>query len=143
MSAPLWLPPQAVAFARTMTRLPLLRSLALPKLAGSDIRDPEMKRRNSVAQGRAGMPVAALGSLVDLGEHLLDKLGEVRTPTLLMHSLEDHTVPYDCMDAIAHRLGTVEYQKVTLKESFHVLTLDVERDRVFAAVGDWFDRYLQ
>src|SRR5512135_159715 len=45
MSAPLWLPPQAEKFSRVMARLPLVRSLALPKLAGSDIRDPEMKRR--------------------------------------------------------------------------------------------------
>ena len=47
------------------------------------------------------------------------------------------------MDAIAHRLGTSEYRKVVLRESFHVVTLDVERDRVFAEVADWVGRYLR
>jgi carboxylesterase len=142
MSAPLWLPPQAETFARVTARLPLVRSVALPKLAGSDIRDPEMKRRNGRAQGRAGMPLPALASLVELGAYLRDKLGDVKTPTLLMHAEHDHTVPYENMDAIANRLGTSEYKKVTLHESFHVVTLDVERDTVFAQVADWFGRYL-
>ena len=142
MSAPLWLPPQAVKFAKVTARLPLVRRLALPKLAGSDVRDPEMKRRNRDAVPRAGMPLPALASLVELGAYLRDQLGDVRTPTLLIHSERDHTVPFECMDAIAHRIGTREYKKVTLHESFHVITLDVERDRVFAEVADWVGRYL-
>ncbi|HWE31813.1 MAG TPA: alpha/beta fold hydrolase [Polyangia bacterium] len=144
MSAPLWLPPQAEKFSHFMARLPniLWRRAALPKLAGSDIRDPEMKRRNHDAVPRAGMPLPALASLVELGAHLRDKLGDVKTPTLLIHSERDHTVPYACMDAIAHRLGTAEYRKLTLHESYHVITLDLERDKVFAAVADWFGRYL-
>ena len=142
MSAPLWLPPQAVEFSRVMARLPVVRKLALPKLAGSDIRDAEMKRRNHDAVPRAGMPLPALASLIELGAHLRDRLGEVTTPTLLIHSERDHTVPYECMDAIAHRLGTAEYKKVTLRESFHVITLDVERDKVFAEVAAWVGRYL-
>ena len=142
MSAPLWLPPQAEKFSHVMARLPLVRALALPKLAGSDIRDPEMKRRNRDAVPRAGMPLPALASLVELGAHLRDKLGDVKTPTLLIHSERDHTVPFECMDAIAHRLGTREYKKVVLRESFHVVTLDVERDRVFDEVAAWVGHYL-
>ena len=142
MSAPLWLPPQAEKFSHFMARLPVVRRLALPKIAGSDIRDAAMKQRNHDAVPRAGMPLPALASLVELGAHLRDRLGDVKTPTLLIHSERDHTVPYECMDAIAHRLGTAEYKKVTLRESFHVITLDVERDRVFAEVAAWVGHYL-
>jgi carboxylesterase len=142
MSAPLWLPRYAEAFARATARLPLVRRAAMPKLAGSDIRDREMKRRNGIAQGRAGMPLMALLSLVELGAHLRDKLGDVRTPTLLIHAERDHTVPFACMDAIAHRLGTSEYAKLVLHESYHVVTLDVERERVFLAVAEWLNRYI-
>lgn len=142
LAAPLWLPPQAESFARITSRLPLVRRAALPKLAGSDIKDPDMKRRNARAQRRAGMPLSALASLVELGAHLRDKLGDVRTPTFLAHSERDHTVPFACMDAIAHRIGTSEYGKLVLHESFHVITLDVERDRVFARVADWIGRYI-
>lgn len=141
LAAPLWLPPEAEQFARMTARLPLLRAAALPKLAGSDIRDREMNRRNSRAQGKAMMPLPALASLVELGAYLRDKLGDVTAPTLLAHSERDHTVPFACMDAIAHRLGTDEYGKLILHESFHVITLDVERDRVFERVADWFGRF--
>ena len=85
--------------------------------------------------------------VLEQGDHHVF-LGEVveagvnsETPTLLMHSERDHTVPYECMDAIAYRLGTAEYKKVTLRESYHVITLDLERDKVFAAVAEWFGRY--
>jgi carboxylesterase len=74
--------------------------------------------------------------------HLRDKLGEVRHPTLLAHAQRDHTVPFGCMDAIAHRLGATEVRKLVLHDSFHVITLDVERDKVFAAVADHAGRYL-
>lgn len=142
MSAPLWLPPEAERFARVTARLPLVRAVALPKLAGSDIRDAEMKRRNNRAQGKAMMPLPALASLVELGAYLRDKLGDVTVPTLLAHSERDHTVPFACMDAIAHRIGAREYGKLVLHESFHVITLDVERDKVFARVADWIGRYI-
>ncbi len=142
MSAPLWLQPQAIQFAKTMMRIPMLRRASLPKLAGSDIRDPELKKQNSEAQGRAGMPLVALASLVEFGEYLRDKLGDVKTPAILMHSELDHTVPFDNMDGIAHRIGSADYAKVVLHDSFHCITLDVERERVFNAAADWFNRYL-
>lgn len=142
MAAPLWLPPQAETFANITSRLPLIRHAALPKIAGSDISDAEMRKRNGRAQGKAAMPLAALSSLVELGAYLRDKLGDVHTPTLLAHSMRDHTVPFACMDAIAHRLGTADYAKLVLHHSFHVITLDRERDKVFAAVADWFGRYI-
>jgi carboxylesterase len=88
------------------------------------------------------MPVRALLSLVELGEHLRDKLADVRAPTLLIHSERDHTVPFACMDGIAHRLVNAPYAKLVLHESYHVVTLDIERERVFSAVADWFNRYL-
>lgn len=142
LSAPLWLPPEAETFARVTSRLPLVRAAALPKLAGSDVRDPEMKRRNGRAQGKAMMPLPALASLVELGAHLRDRLGDVTVPTFLAHSERDHTVPFACMDAIAHRIGTRQYEKLILHESFHVITLDVERDILFARIADFIGRYI-
>jgi carboxylesterase len=142
MSAPLWIAPYAELFVRTATRVPLLRRGVLPSLAGSDVHDREMKRRNDVAKGSAGMPLLALMSLVEFGHYMRDRLGDVKTPTLLAHAEHDHTVPFECMDAIAHRLGTSEYAKLVLRDSFHVVTLDVERERLFSAVVDWFNRYL-
>jgi carboxylesterase len=80
--------------------------------------------------------------MVELGARLRGMLGEVRTPTLLAHAEHDHTVPFSCMDAIAHRLGSPVVRKLVLHQSFHVITLDVEREKVFAAVAEHLGRYL-
>ena len=66
----LFLAPPALRFVEVTRRLPLLHRAALPKLAGSDIFDRELRRLNGIAQGRAWMPLAALTSLVDLGTHV-------------------------------------------------------------------------
>jgi carboxylesterase len=146
LSAPLWLAPEAEALIALTARTPLVRKLALPKIAGSDIRDPEMKRQNNIAQGRSGMPLPALRSLAELGARLRDDdaalLRQVQVPTLLAHAERDHTVPFACMDAIAHRLGAPVARKLILRESFHVITLDVERAKVFAAVVEHLERFL-
>lgn len=144
LSTPLWLSTGAEKLAQLVKKRPFVGRLAMPKLAGSDLRDREMKRRNARAVPRAGMPLGALASLVELGLTLRDgeALRAVKTPTLLMHSERDHTVPFANMDGIAGRLGATTIKKVALQESFHVITLDLERDRVFDAVAEWLSAYL-
>jgi carboxylesterase len=140
MAAPLWLESWAMALDAFLQRIPLVRDAALPKLAGADISDPEMLRRNTIANGGAAMPLAPLHSMIELGAWLRTdgRLAEVRAPALLMHGRQDHAVPYACMDAIAHRLGSPVIRKITLERSFHVLPLDVERERVFSEVAAHF-----
>jgi carboxylesterase len=138
LSVPLWLGSAAergIAFAR---RFPPMQRLAMPKIAGSDIRDSEMRARNNLAQGKAAMSFAAVISLSDLQAHVRTRLGEVQAPTLLMHARQDHTAPFACMAKLAGGLGTprAEIRQIALERSFHVITLDVERQMVFDAVLD-------
>jgi carboxylesterase len=141
----LWLPRRAERFDAVMASVPFLAGLALPKLAGSDIRDREMRQKNGIAQGRAGMPLEALHSLVEFGHYLKPRLHEVTQPTLLMHGKNDHTIPIACMEYVANALGTPRpwVYPVALERSFHVVTLDVDREQVFRAVGDHFDCFLR
>ena len=70
----LFLTPSALRFVDFTRRLPILQRAALPKLAGSDLLDPEMRRLNGIAQGRSWMPISALSSLVDLGQQVRSHL---------------------------------------------------------------------
>lgn len=141
LSTALWLPPNALMFDRLIQRTPL-RKLALPKLAGSDIRDPELRALNKIAQGRAGMPLEALHSLIEFGEYLKPRVHEITQPTLLVHARKDHTVPFACMDYLAKNLGSREIVEVPLERSFHVITLDVDREQVFRAVEEHVTNHL-
>jgi carboxylesterase len=137
LATALYLPPWQARGIRRASRSWLLKRLAMPKPLGSDIADPAMRRRNPTRS----MPFATLASLVDCMEHVRPRLGEVACPALVAHGRKDHTIPFACADELAARLaGTVE--RMTLERSFHVLTLDLEREALFARIGDFFERHL-
>lgn len=139
LAAPLFIARVLTVAIRSSQRSSLLRRLAVPKLIGSDIADREMRRLNPRPAG--GMPVRALGSLVELMDHVRPRVGEIDRPALVVHGRRDHTVPPASADAIANGLrGPVE--RMTLERSFHVLTLDVEREALFRRVGDFFEQQL-
>jgi carboxylesterase len=139
LSTPLWLMPAAERGIGWARRLPWMQRLALPKFAGPDICDPEMRAANAVAQGRAAMPFLPVLSLADLQAHLRTRLHEVKAPTLLMHARRDHTAPFACMEALQRELP--DARAIALERSFHVITLDVERQMVFDAVREHVLRY--
>lgn len=91
---------------------------------GSDVADPSMKEL-----AYEGTPVAPLISLLEAQAALAPTLGEIRCPTLLITSRQDHVVPPSSSDYLAQRVsGPVE--RLFLERSFHVATLDYDRDEI-------------
>jgi carboxylesterase len=118
------------------THTPLIRRSSIPKIASSDIGDPEMKRMNPCAPA---MPFAPLGSLLDLMHATRPRISEVYVPALIGHGRRDHTVPFACLDELERglRAAGTPVERLVLERSCHVVTLDVERDALFRAVGDF------
>jgi carboxylesterase len=142
MSAPLRLRRFQVMGIRTASRLPInfcARPLfCIPKLNGSDISDPEMRYKNP---GLRAFPLAALKALVDLMDVTRADLPAVRTPTLVVHGRQDHTVPMEDSLELTGSLGSDVIERLWLDRSFHVVTLDVERGAVADAATRFFARY--
>lgn len=136
LSTALWLPPAARRFSQVMQSLPGVRTLALPTIAGSDISDRAMRAANKSAKSGSGMPLPALKSLIDFGDYLKPWLHEIKQPALIMHARQDHTIPFDCSAYLLRALGSTEKKLVALEKSFHVITLDLEREQVFRAVAE-------
>ncbi len=136
MAAPLWLPLHIRSTVRALARFAALsRTLpVIPNLGGSDIRDPEMK---AIYPSPAGFPVHAMASLLDLMREVRRDLPLVRAPALVIHSDHDHTAPPPSAREIVGRIASADKTLVRLGRSFHIVTLDVERDRVAATVGDF------
>lgn len=89
-----------------------------------DIADPEVHEPSYHA-----VPLAALRSLHRALEEVGAELPHVACPVLVMTSAEDHVVDPADSDHLATRVsGPVE--RVTLHRSFHVATLDHDRDEV-------------
>ena len=146
LSTPLWLPPFAARAVWLAERLPVLPvSLpGIPKLAGADCRDPHMRRANPSVPA---LPVAGVLQLVKLARVVRSELPHIDTPTLIMHGRRDHTAPYACSELLASELGTATVEPIVkhrpLERSFHLITIDVERDLVASSVGDFFEDQLR
>ncbi len=140
LAAPLWLKPSHMRGIRKLAASRLSR-LSLPKLFGSDVSDRAMSACNPTS---AAMPIAALGSLLDLMDHVGGGLQEVRQPALLAYARNDHTVPLACQDELRRRLGTpaADVHTLVLPRSYHLVTLDVDREVLFEAIAGHLRTYL-
>ncbi len=142
LSVALHLTPSLERPLALVSRVPLLRSISLPKLGGSDVLDAEMKERNQRLQRGTKVAIPALLSLVDFGAHIAAKLSEITTPLLLMHGRQDHTIPFSCMAEIARGVASASVEQIALERSYHLITIDVERDRVCREVVRYFETNL-
>jgi carboxylesterase len=95
---------------------------------GSDIHDDAAR---SVHPGTRLMPLGAALSLAELSDRMRPRLGEVVQPALVIHSRQDHTCPFERnVDFVMNHLGSADKRAVTLEESYHVIVVDSEKDRV-------------
>ena len=91
---------------------------------GNDVADPDA---TELAYDQT--PVASLLSLFDAVDELQPRLADVRCPALIMTAPNDHIVPPASSDHLAISIsGPVT--RVTLERSFHVATLDYDKDLI-------------
>ncbi|MCB1004320.1 MAG: alpha/beta fold hydrolase [Acidimicrobiales bacterium] len=94
----------------------------LPEIAG-DIADPEAVE----VGGYDATPVKPLLSMFDAAAAFGPDLSKIACPLLLLTSTQDHVVPPTDSDHLAATVtGPVE--RVTLERSFHVATLDYDKE---------------
>ena len=91
---------------------------------GSDIALP------GVSEGAYdAAPIAGLISLMEGTAELHGRLADIRCPVLILTAPQDHVVPPSSSDVLAAGVaGPVE--RVMLERSYHVATLDFDRDLV-------------
>jgi carboxylesterase len=131
MSTPLRLRRLQVAGIRALARLPIdyraHPTACIPKLAGSDISDPDLRYENP---GLRAFPIAALKALLDLMDTVRADLPAIQAPALVVHGRQDHTVPMEDSLELTGCLGSSVIERLWLDKSFHIVTLDIERDLV-------------
>jgi carboxylesterase len=112
---------------RRLLLLPVLKHL-LPTMpgVGSDIADSPLKE---LAYER--VPLKALVAARALQSLVKAELGGVTQPLRLYVSRQDHVVPPGNSTFIAERVASTDVEVVWLERSYHVATLDCERDRIF------------
>ncbi len=98
---------------------------------GSDIADPEVTE-----SAYAETPLAPLLTMFDAADNLGDRLSRITAPLLVITSPQDHVVPPANSDVLAAQVsGPVE--RLVCHRSYHVVTLDYDKDLVLAATVDF------
>lgn len=129
LSPAFFIPWKLTAALRAVELLgPLTRRIYLHNDAGSDIHDQSARL---VHPSASLMPLSAPIELLKLSSMVRRKLDRVIQPTLIVHSIGDHTCPCEKnVDYLMEHLGSAEKRAIILEESFHVITVDSEKERV-------------
>lgn len=100
---------------------------------GSDIADPEAHE-----SAYLGTPLAAALSLFEAIDELAPRLASITCPLLVMTSPDDHVVPPSNSDYLAQSVGG-PVRRVSLDRSYHVATLDYDKNKVAAETVSFID----
>ncbi|MBI4868550.1 MAG: alpha/beta fold hydrolase [Candidatus Wallbacteria bacterium] len=111
-----------------------------PKRGGEDIKDPNAKGSFT---GYDVWPTWGVHELVRLNRHVREDLPEVDCPLLVIHAKDDHTVPVEDAQILIEESASKSKKKLVLENSYHVITLDFERERVENEVWSFISSVLE
>ncbi len=132
LSSALFLDRKAVALFTMMRLLGSLTRRIFLSSAGSDIHDDAARR---IHPSSRLMPLCGPIDLMALQRIVRPRISDLRQPALIAHSHQDHTCPYDRnVEFLMGHIGSAQKRLVELHESYHVITVDMEKDRVAAEV---------
>jgi len=101
---------------------------------GSDIADPD-----STESAYRQTPLKPLLSLLDVERQIVPELSNITCPSLIITSRQDHVVPPENSDVLAEKVnGPVE--RVFLERSYHVATLDYDKDEIEQRIVEFAHR---
>jgi carboxylesterase len=93
---------------------------------GSDIADPQARR---VHPGYRSMPLRSVAEFVALQGEVRTLLAAIKQPTLAIQARQDHTVDLQSLAVLQSEMPNL-WGTVILPNSFHVVAVDLERERV-------------
>jgi carboxylesterase len=105
---------------------------------GSDVKDPDVKE---IVYSE--VPVPCIRQIYGLMAVTRDMLPRVTVPTLVLASPEDHVVPYPNSLEIMERISSERRQLQVLKNSYHVATIDYDKDLINESVRRFFRSALE
>ncbi|MGH7813617.1 MAG: alpha/beta hydrolase [Candidatus Binataceae bacterium] len=102
---------------------------------GSDIHDAAAR---AIQPKCRLMPLGAAVRLLELSAIVRPRLARIAQPALVIHSKKDHTCPIRRnLDYVMRHLGSVEKRAIELEDSYHVITVDSDKERVADEVGEF------
>ena len=118
--------------------VPLLKYLVpFPKKRGSDIRDPEARKRHP---GYRVMPLRSVHELMRLQEQVRRQLERVQCPILVAHGVHDRTADPADARSIIEQVGSDRHELLWLESSGHVVPGDRDGPTLARATAEFLIR---
>lgn len=106
------------------------------KSKGPDIRDKEAKGKSASYHK---YPIKSLIQFLRLLDKVRPELPKVKCPSLIIHSRRDHTITYNNLDFISKHISSPVKQTLTLKNSYHVISVDQEKELIFGTIEKFLE----
>lgn len=90
----------------------------------------EMAAKGSSAAGASRLSAEGIFQAHRLIGDVRGQLAQVRTPALIMHAEEDDVASPRSADFVERHIGSTIRRKVILHDSYHIITLDNEKQKV-------------
>lgn len=127
------------------TRLGIGRGSVAPEVEPYGIKDERIRQRvvgamlsgDSEAAGLAGFPWPSLAEFQRLSLHVRNRLGRVRAPCFVAHSSNDDVASLRNVRIIKRRVRA-PVETLLLDESYHMVTVDRERNLVIERSASFF-----
>ncbi|RKQ35521.1 alpha/beta hydrolase [Oceanobacillus halophilus] len=116
--------------ALTLPAFEKLRKKTRPRFINNG--KPDIKAKDTYELAYSRVPIKSIHELQDLMDKTPAILPEISSPILAMKSTEDHVVPPENTDYILENVNSKEKQLVVLQDSYHVATLDNDKDQIVA-----------
>jgi carboxylesterase len=109
------------------------------------IKNPEIRarvarsmRKGFSEAGAARITMSHVYQASRLSRHVMRNLPQISAPALVMHAIDDETASPKSAEYVMENIGSAIKRKVYLGDSYHMITLDNERDAVAAETGTFF-----
>jgi carboxylesterase len=130
-----FLPPMVRAALAAVGIFGTIRECVYLRGKGSDIHDNAARHQHPSVRL---LSLNAVFELLELSAIVRPRLNRITQPVLIMHGRRDHTCPmHRNVNYLLRHLGSRQKRAVILEESFHVITVDSEKDRVASEVIDF------
>lgn len=90
----------------------------------------EMREKSTSIAGAALLPIAAIHEAAKLIVNVKRVVPRIVTPALVMHAIEDDVASVRSAEFVESRIGSSVKRSVRLADSYHMLTLDNDKQQV-------------
>ncbi|MDR6397506.1 alpha/beta hydrolase [Herbaspirillum seropedicae] len=97
----------------------------------------EMRKSDASTAGASALPAEGIFQAHRLIREVRRHLGDVRTPTLIVHAAQDDVASRKSADLVEAKIGAQCRRKVILQNSYHMITLDNDKEIVAREIIDF------